>query len=98
MANSTNTNPIVIDTFSSDIELYNIGVKVKSIIFTSPNVDDTLTLEDLNGVECYRAKVKSADETILWNPSGGHWFSRGLRLDVSDGTYGAGAKLLLYVE
>ena len=97
MANNLTTDPIVIDTFSVDVVISAIGLKVKSIIFTSDSVGDVFVLEDVNGVEIFRAKINSADASIVWTPSDGQWFNKGVYLNVSRGTYTGTAKALIYI-
>jgi hypothetical protein len=51
MANNTATNPIVIDTFSTDVTISAVPIEVKAITFYSAAAGDVFALEDKNGTK-----------------------------------------------
>ena len=95
MPNSTTTNPIFLDTFSSDIVIFSGMIPVKSIVFKSTNVDDELVLEDKNGIEVLRLSVHTANKTVSWTPASTIYFNS-LVLDVSEGKYEGTCKAFIY--
>lgn len=51
MANSTVTNPIVLDTFTADVTISDKPISVKAITFKSAAAGDVFALEDAAGVK-----------------------------------------------
>lgn len=100
MANSTTTNPIMLDTFSADVTIAEPGkpLTVKAIVFWSTNADDKLVMEDCLGVTNVWLQLATAKDTIVWTPAGdGFTFNNGLIMDVSDGAYNTASRCLIYI-
>lgn len=97
MANSTTTNPIVIDTFNADVTISTTPITVSSIVFWSTNADDKLVMEDVKGVTNVWLQIATAKSTLPWTPAKPFTFTNGLVLDVSDGTYNTASRCLIYV-
>ena len=95
MPNSTTTNPIFLDTFSTDVTISDFPIPIKSIVFKSDNVDDELVLEDKNGVEVLRLSIETANKTVSWTPASTVYFNT-LVLDVSKGKYVGNCKAFIY--
>lgn len=96
MANSLTTNPIVIDTFSSDVTISSVPIKVKKMIFWSTAADDKLVLEDNNAVPVVYYQLATAKDTRPIDFGEGQHFNS-LILDVSNGTYTTASRLLIYL-
>ena len=85
MANDLTTNPIYLDTFSSDITLAAAGkpLHIKSVSFRG-TANDVFTIEDGAGTNIVNIKVDSvAPQEVLVN----QWFTGPIIVDVSDGAY-----------
>ena len=94
MANNLLTNPVFLDTFSSDFTISATPIRVKGITFTGTNADDTLVLEDKNGVWNVRVRLPTAkDSKHIDFGTDGHVFSS-LVCDVSDGAYNTAYALI----
>ncbi len=93
MANVLTTNPIYLDTFSADIVISSVPIKVKGISFISTNADDKLVLEDINGVPNVMIKLPTAKDSKHIPYGEGQHFSS-LICDVSDGTYNTSVCLI----
>jgi hypothetical protein len=96
MANSLNTNPIVIDTFSGDVTITTEPVQIDTISFTSSSAGDIATLDDKNGNLVYYQSTSAANGSESLSFDGLR--IQGLTLDVSDGTYAGTARLLIYLK
>ena len=97
MANNLLTNPIVLDTFSSDVTIADKPIRIKSISFSSSSAADKLVLEDRKGVTNVYLQLPVAGSTQDWTPAEPVWFQNGLICDVSDGAYVGTARLLIYL-
>ena len=96
MANSTSTNPIFLDTFSSDIVVTTTRSRIKTIVFVTQTAGDLLTLEDPNGVNIVYLRALANDPVIL--DFGANGFPcEALTCDVSDGQYASTARVLIYL-
>ena len=95
MANSTVTNPIVIDTWTADVTISAHPIPIKSIIVESNTAEDLVVLEDDKGVEIFRMRTSTANQTYVWTPSQPVVF-KNMYLDVSDCTITGTAKMLIY--
>ena len=97
MANLLSTNPIFLDTFSSDFTISARPIRVKGITFPGTNADDKLVLEDINGVWSVRILLPTAKDSkhIDYGPTG-HTFPN-LVCDVSDGAYNTAYALIYLV-
>ena len=98
MANNLLTNPIYIDTFSSDVTISEVPLHATAIVFWSTGADDKLILKDRLGVPCVAIHLATAKDTFVLAPCKAMEFTNGLVLDVSDGTYTTASKLLIYLE
>jgi len=88
MANVLTSNPIYLDTFSSDITIAAKQIKIRAISFISTNADDKLVLEDNSGVPAVYIKLPTAKDSKAITFAGeGQVFNNGLICDVSDGAY-----------
>lgn len=93
MANDLKTNPIYLDTFSSDIVLSDRPMSIQSIQFYSGTNTDNLTIEDKNGVPIIQLLANQS-----WSPTDAITFSNPpYTVDVSDGAYAATARAFIYV-
>jgi len=98
MANLIDTNPISIDTFSSDVVISRGPVVVTDIIFWSTVANDVLALDDKDGNPVlYYMLATGKDTRHIHFGKGGRVFQNGLVLDVSDGVYTTASKLFIYV-
>ena len=98
MANLTDTNPIVIDTFSADVVISRGPVVVTDIIFWSSAADDKVSIDDKDGNVAFYYQLATAKDTRhIHFGKGGRVFQNGLVLDVSDGAYTTASKLLIYI-
>lgn len=103
MANSTTTNPIVLDTFSSDIIVTSSSSRIVTVVLKSLTGEDHFTLEDPNGINVIDLVVPGTDDTDDANtvvlPFGfpGFFCGRPLTCDVSDGTYNSGTVAYIYL-
>lgn len=94
MANNLNTNPIIIDTFTSDVTIFSTICHPKLITFNTDTAGNRLVLEDVAGNHVVDILMSANNTTYdLWLPEG--WQSNGLVLDISDGTYDT-CKMLIY--
>lgn len=97
MSNSTTTNPIVIDTFTSDVTISSVPIPVKSIRFWADTAEDFIILQDKNGKEVYRERITTANQIASWEPSKSVCFSSlTLKANGSGSTITSNAKLWIY--
>jgi hypothetical protein len=91
MANAINRNPISLDTFTGDITVSTVGMKVSGIHFYSATTTDHFSLEDKDGVEVIHLLANTgfspACPLMLNNPP--------YTVDVSDGVYAATARAFI---
>lgn len=90
MSNDISSNPVYLDTFSSDITIISDekpGV-IKAITFAGDFANDKLSLEDARGHIKSQIRVVDSATAIFIPPNPIHF--QGLVVDVSDGTYGGG--------
>jgi hypothetical protein len=95
MANSYNTNPIILDTFSTAIDLCSkmgfpagTPIKVDSIEWYNPtNVSDTAIITDGNGVPIFSETCFVAKQPVI-KSYGGAWL-RNIVIGVSGVASGA---------
>jgi ribose 5-phosphate isomerase len=93
MANNLNTNPVSIDTFAADVTISELQTNVKCATFSSPGADHCV-MTDLAGNIVYDSRVsagESDNQMIDTNV-------KGLVVDVSAGSFTAGAQLLVYLN
>lgn len=81
MGNNTNTNPIVIDTFGSDVTIGTGTVVVKSIVMEGASAGDTATFIDKDNVEVLRLSNAAGGGSQVWSPAKPFAFQRGLIFD-----------------
>ena len=96
MANDLTTNPIFLDTFSSDITVTTNRVRVKAIEFRSGTASDRFTLEDANGVNVFDLTTAANSQAIIQFGDNG-FPCNALTCDVSDGTYASTARAYVYL-
>ena len=103
MANSLNTNPIVLDTFSSDFTAMTGGQRVIAIVFRSPTASDRFILEATDGMWVFdltvAAGIANGSESNIHLEFGypGFPVSQPLTCDVSDGQYNSAARAYIYL-
>lgn len=98
MANDTSRNPIFLDTFSADFNLFTTGpVRIKAIVFRSATASDRFTLEASDGVNVFDLTTAENSQVILSFGDEGFPISRALTCDVSDGQYAATARAYIYL-
>lgn len=99
MVNSVTSNPIVIDTFGSDVTISTTAVKVKSIVMEGASAGDTATFIVGNGGsrEVLRLSNTVASASIPWAPSGGFTFQDGLIFDDSASDLASGDFIFIYL-
>jgi len=75
MANNVNTNPIYIDTFTSDVTIFSNPVSITAIYFETDTNTDILVLEDLSGNVVYRLPItaNTIDAGTNYNQPTGKW-------------------------
>lgn len=86
MANNTDQNPNVIDTFSADVNIG--GTKgtpaiVSSIVMEGASAGDTATFIDEDGTEVLRLSNTVAGGSVVWTPAEPFIFQKGLTFDDS---------------
>lgn len=102
MANNLNTNPIFLDTFSSDVTVTTSRSRIIAVTFRSGTASDRLTLEDENGVNIIDLSIPlsatggTTGQTSIWFGYPGFPCSA-LTCDVSDGVYAATARAYIYL-
>jgi len=97
MANDLNTNPIYLDTFSSNVSVSLKPLIVRAISFSGTGADDKLVLKDKNGVPIVHIKVPTAKDWKSIHFPGGQRFNSMVCI-VADGQYGSGAVALIYLK
>lgn len=99
MANNLTTNPIYIDTFSSDVTVSSGSCKVTSIIFNSAAAGDKLVFIDNKANIVFEMRNNVAGGGKEWVPAKPQLFNNGLILDVSASTgVGAGDIVIICLE
>lgn len=95
MANTLKTNPVSIDTFGADVTIIpaNEKANIKCITFSSPGADHCV-LTDRSGNIVYDSRVAAGECDNQTIDTSVH----GLILDVSLGSFTAGAALLIYLN
>lgn len=99
MANSTNTNPIVLDTFSSDITISaERMLHVRAIVFRSGTASDRLIISrSLDGTGADHADLTTAaNSQAIFAPAEPVELHPPIYVDVSRGTYAATAIAYIY--
>ncbi|MHA2066713.1 MAG: hypothetical protein ACXABY_20265 [Candidatus Thorarchaeota archaeon] len=91
MANNLNTNPVSIDTFAADVTISTQRFNVKCITFSSPGADHCV-LTDRSGNIVYDSRVSAGESDSQMIDTS----FDGLIVDVSAGSFTAGAALLIY--
>ena len=98
MANDTSRNPIFLDTFSADFDLFANGpVRIKAIVFRSGTASDRFTLEASDGTNVFDLTTAANSQAILEFGADGFPVSRTLTCDVSDGQYASTARAYIYL-
>ena len=100
MANVFTTNPIFLDTFSSDIDVTRqVGgpLRIKAIVFHGGSANDKFVSEDNAGNWNVELQAPTAGESKVLSFGGNVWIPQILIVDVSDGTYNSGARCYIYV-
>lgn len=99
MANNTATNPIVIDTWTSDITITAYTCMVKKIVLLSADANDILYLENAAGDQVCNIVQKHAGGTTEIDFGQKGQVFQGLQIDVSDCTgLGSGDKVWIYLR
>jgi hypothetical protein len=102
MANSYKGNPIVLDTFSSDVDialqafkLSKAPVKIKKVVFHDPTANDIVVFKDFAGNEVVAISADVTNENV--DQYFGKCFTcQGLKLVATDQTVTTG-KVLIYI-
>lgn len=85
MANRTNSNPIVIDTWGADVVLATKGkpLVISKVIVYSGAIGDIFSLDNANGDKVFQIVQSQSAGTVQadFNPQR---FNEGVTLDVSD--------------
>jgi hypothetical protein len=93
MANNLNTNPVSIDTFAADVTISSSQVNVKCATFSSPGADHCV-MTDSSGNIVYDSRVSAGESDNQMIDTN----FKGLVVDVSAGSFTAGAQLLVYLN
>jgi hypothetical protein len=93
MANNVNTNPAYVDTFAADVTIVpaNQRANVKKVTFSSPGGDHCVMTDGAGNI-VYDSRVSAGEADQQFIDTGFH----GLIVDVSAGSFTAGAALLVY--
>lgn len=91
MANSVVTNPIVFDTFNTDVTLSSTPIHVRAITFKSAAAGDVFVLEDRSGNKVVVLGQNINGGTVTLEFPEGFWFSQGLYFDQDDTNSGLGS-------
>ena len=106
MANSLNTNPIYLDTFTSDVTVVDGRVQIYAVYFETDADNDVLVLKDKDGNVIWRqtATAETVDGGTTYDQPNGNMvvfthpiMANGLILDVSAGNYDGNCYVLIYV-
>ena len=96
MANSVVRNPILLDTFTSDVVISAETIHVKKVVLKSAADGDILVLEDKNGNQVLWLTQTGAADTVEIDFGDRGFPFHGLQIDVSDCT-GLGASDLVWI-
>lgn len=99
MANLTQTNPIIIDTWSADVELAvkDVPVTIKKIRLFSAAAGDVFVLENAIGTQTVKLVQETNGRIVEINfGDTGFKFTGGVTIDVSDCT-GLGASDVCWI-
>lgn len=86
MSNNLSCNPVIIDTFHSDVTIFDGPGVIRSVVFQGTTTGDRLVLEDKFGN--WKVNLLSASNSgcVVFTPTNPiHTY--GLIMDVSDGVY-----------
>ncbi len=100
MANSTSTNPIVIDTYTADVVVSTGRITVSSIVMEGASAGDTATfIEGRPGgsVEVLRLSNTVNGGSIVWTPSVPFTFQHGLTFDDSASSLATNDFIFIYL-
>lgn len=81
MANSLSTNPIVLDTFTSDVIVFNNFGVITLIVLRADNVGDDAVFTDNNGVQAIHIAHNNSNGMTVWSPKSPVFFVNGLKFD-----------------
>lgn len=102
MANVYSTNPIVIDTFSGDLDIGNLAFGlsaspfyIKKLVFSDPTAADLIVLKDNRLAVVAEIQVTTTNLPVQQDFDGGYC-CQGLKIVAADCTVTTG-KLLIYV-
>jgi len=96
MANQTTGNPVVIDTFGSDVAISSNKIKVTSIVVEGASAGDTAVFLDRDGNEVSRLSNAANGASVVWSPAEPFRFN-GLTFDDSASSLAAGDFVFIYL-
>lgn len=97
MANQTTGNPVVIDTFGSDVAVSTNKVTVNSIVMEGATAGDTATFLDRDGNEVLRLSNTANGGSIVWSPAVPFTFN-GLTFDDSGSSLAANDFVFIFLN
>jgi len=97
MANQTSGNPVVIDTFGSDVTISSNKVQVTSIVMEGATAGDTATFLDRDGNEVLRLSNSIGSASVVWSPAEAFRFN-GLTFDDSASSLAANDFVFIFLK
>lgn len=99
MANSTTTNPIIIDTFSANVVISTTPKLITHGKLSGGNAADKVVLKDKNSNIIARFSIDTnSGHDDLNLPAGSPIFADGIQIVSADCTYAGSPTLLLYMK
>lgn len=100
MSNNVNVNPVVIDTFGSDVVISSTPVTVSSIVMEGASAGDTATfiVDPSHGTtEVLRLSNAASGATAPWKPAIPFTFQNGLVFDDSASSLATGDYIYIFL-
>lgn len=101
MANSTTTNPIVIDTSGADVTISDTPITVTSIVIEDSTAGDTVIFQESTTkgtAEVFRLSVQVANASTVWTPAKPFTFQNGLVYDDDSTWDDTAGRMFIYLK
>lgn len=100
MANSTTTNPVVIDTYTADVVVSRTPITVTSIVMEGASSGDTATFIEGHGgtAEVLRLSNGANGASVVWTPAEPFTFNNGLIFDDSASSLATNDFIFIYLK